>query len=102
MLPAGLGVAPKLEGQAGRVTQWALGRVCSYALLQTANHRHKSLPGARTVFTEILPQMHPPTAGKSSRVHTVPCAGCHPIVTPKLPPGACLANTQGCALCRGH
>lgn len=99
---AGLGVAPKLEGQAGRVTQWALGRACSYALLQTANHRHKSLPGAGTVFTEILPQMHPPAAGKSSRVHNALCTGRCLMVTPKLPPGTCLADAQGCALRGGQ
>lgn len=51
------------------MTQWALGWVCSYGLLQTVNHRHKSLPGTRTVFTELSAQTHPPTTEKSSKVH---------------------------------
>lgn len=67
VLPGWSGSGPQIRGP-DQVTQWALGRACSYGLLQTTNHRHKSLPGTRTVFTEILPQTHPPTTGKSSKV----------------------------------
>lgn len=72
------GSGPQIRGP-GPVTQWALARVCSYDLLQTANHRHKSLPGAKTVLTDILPQTYPPTAGKSSKAQGVaspPPASC--------------------------
>lgn len=57
---------PQIRGP-GPVTQWALGRACSYGLLQTANHRQKSLPGARTVFTDILPQTHLQLWGRAPR-----------------------------------
>lgn len=67
VLPGWSGSGPQIRGP-GQVTQWALGRACSYGLLQTTNHRHKSLPGTITVFTEILPQTHPPTTGKCSKV----------------------------------
>lgn len=69
------------------MTQWAWGRVCSHGLLQTANHRHESLPGTGTVCTEILPWMHPPATGKISTVHLCPLQG----ATSTLPPGRCQA-----------
>lgn len=64
------------------MTQWALGRACSHGLLQTANHRHEILPGTRTIFTEILPRMHPPTMGNISKVHMCPSQGATSSPTP--------------------
>lgn len=86
MLPGWSGSGPQIRGS-GRVTQWALGRACSYALLQTANHRHKSLPGTRTVFTDASPNY-----GQSSKDHMRPVQDIL-MTTPKFPPGTRQADS---------
>lgn len=83
--PGWSGSGPQIRGP-GPVTQWALGRACSYGLLQTANHRQKSLPGARTVFTDILSQTHLQLRGRTPRCRV------SPHCCPKFPPGASLAH----------
>lgn len=86
MLPGWSGSGPQIRGP-GPVTQWALGRACSHGLLQTANHRHESLPGTGTVCTEIVPRMHSPNDGDELQGASVPLAGCHPHAPSRKMPG---------------
>lgn len=70
ILPGWSGSGPQIRGP-GRVTQWALGRACSYGLLQTANHRHKTFQAQGPYLYEYCPQKQPPTSGKSCKMHAL-------------------------------